>query len=193
MRRISWILALAALLTSCTVEGGSGPTQPTATPTTTPSVALSDSTTSTTSAASTQVVALAFGVAGAESCSTVAIHEREVPESGSSMDATFVALVAGPTPQETEGGAQSFFSDTSAGLFRSTNLNDGLLTVDFDASLPSAMNNASTTCGSEHLLAELTTTAFEFEPVSNVTFTLDGDCSSFFTWLQRECQTYERP
>jgi len=66
-----------------------------------------------------------------------------------------------------------------------------VLSVDFD-DIRLSLNNASTSCGSSSLLSQLTSTAFQFEDVERVRFSINGNCSVFFNWLQRECMESTR-
>ena len=79
------------------------------------------------------------------------------------------------------------------GMLHSAELDDGLLTVDF-GDLRAVMNNASTSCGTFSLRAELNATAFQFPDVDRVTYQIEGNCKTFEDWLQRgECHIYTRP
>ncbi len=68
----------------------------------------------------------------------------------------------------------------------SVSVNDGLLIVDLN-DVRSLLNNASTSCGSEALLSQLNTTAFQFPEVDRVRYKVEGSCSLFWNWLQRDC------
>ena len=76
-------------------------------------------------------------------------------------------------------------------LVASAAVDDGLLVVDYD-DIRSVIPNASTTCGSMALLAQLTTTAFQFDDVERVRYEIEGSCDTFAGWLQRECMEYSR-
>ncbi len=102
------------------------------------------------------------------------------------------ALVAGPTAAEKAQGASSWFSSATAGAIRSVNLmSDGLLIVDLD-DIRATIPGASTSCGSEGLLANLNTTVFQFPVVKRVRYEIKGDCDLFYNWLQRDCSVIER-
>lgn len=101
-------------------------------------------------------------------------------------------LVAGPTAAEEAQGASSWFSSATAGSIRSINLrSDGLLIVDF-ADIRSTIPGASSSCGSEALLANLTATVFRFDAVKRVRFEILGHCDLFYNWLQRDCTVIVR-
>ncbi|MDH3306852.1 MAG: GerMN domain-containing protein [Acidimicrobiia bacterium] len=190
------------LLASC--SGGADPTTtapPVSTSTTSASAATttpaSGSTTSTepatttTTAAATETVLVFFGFGDGSDCSMVKGFTREVPADVDPVRSAFDQLVAGPTEDEMVAGGGSFFSEASAGSVLATAVEDGFLSVDFD-DFRSLLNNASTSCGSESLLGQLNTTAFQFEEVERVGYSINDNCSTFFNWLQRECQIIER-
>ena len=185
---IVWVVALIGA--GCSVVGGSGESVPTTLATT---IAAPSSISRSEGETGTVHVEVAFGVADSRSCADVEMHDRTVDETNDPIEAAVAALLTGPTRSEVDQGTSSWFSAESAGSLRSVVLVDGLLTVDFDPSLPSVMNNASTSCGSEQMLGELNATAFQFQDVARVTYELQGSCEEFFGWLQRECQQFERP
>lgn len=139
----------------------------------------------------TQSVSVFFSVGDGSDCAQVDRFERQVGVADDAIRAAFERLVAGPTDAEEEIGASSFFSADSAETVRNVTLQDGLLVVDF-ADLRPLMPNASTSCGSEALLAQLNTTAFQLPDVLSVRYEIAGDCNAFANWLQRECQEFER-
>lgn len=104
---------------------------------------------------------------------------------------TFHHLVAGPTDEEVAGDVSSFFSSETAGSVISAALTDGLLVVDFTDVRP-VIPNASTSCGSEALLAQLNSTAFQFDVVERTRYLIEGSCDDFANWLQRECFDTDR-
>jgi hypothetical protein len=105
--------------------------------------------------------------------------------------AAFDELVAGPSPDEANAGASSFFSSETASVVSSVRLTDGLLVVDF-AELRTLIPNASTSCGSEALLAQLNSTAFQFSEIDRVRYRIEGSCDDFANWLQRDCFDADR-
>lgn len=132
-----------------------------------------------------------FGTGDGSDCAAVAAYEREVAATADPVRAAFDELVGGPTQEEIDLGAASFFSPASAGTVRSADLRRGLLVVDFD-DFRDQLANASSSCGSEQLLAELQATAFQFPQVERVRFEIDGSCDAFMNWLQRECAEFDR-
>jgi len=166
--------------TTSTIANPPASTSP-STQATTTSTALPDAVT----------VHLAFSAGDGSDCSEVVAVPRFVAANVDPMKAAFDLLVAGPTADEIAGGASSLFSEATAGSVRSASLDGGLLTVDFE-DVRGDLNNASTTCGSEALLAQLNGTAFQFIEVERVTYTIDGSCEAFSNWLQRDCGVFAR-
>jgi spore germination protein GerM len=138
----------------------------------------------------TESVSVFFSTGDGSDCSEVEEFERQVPVADDAIRAVFDQLVAGPTDDEQAVGASSFFSADTIGTVRNVTLQDGLLVVDFE-DLSALIPNASTSCGSEALLAQLNTTAFQHPDVLSVRYEIAGDCDAFANWLQRECQESE--
>ncbi len=138
-------------------------------------------------AASVQVALLS----GEDPCSSTVLVERLIDETDDPIAAAYELLVAGTTDQDPRDAA-SWFSAATAGSVRSVTLHDDLLVVDFEEVILT-LDNASTSCGSEALLAQLNGTAFQFPHVQRVTYALEGSCDAFFGWLQRDCHEYRRP
>ena len=83
-------------------------------------------------------------------------------------------------------------SSATTGSVRSVILDEGRLTVDFK-DIRSKIPNASTSCGSAALLAQLNRTAFQFPEVAQVRYEFLGSCDTFMNFLQRECTEPTRP
>lgn len=147
--------------------------------------------TTTTDAATGQVVDVVFASANQSDCSNTEAFQRIVDETADPIESAFQLLVAGPTTEEQESGAGSFFSSETDGMVRAVTVEDGLLTVDFEDLRP-VIPNASTSCGHFSLIAQLNGTAFQFDEVARVTYQIEGSCDTFFNWLQTECQHYTR-
>lgn len=207
---ISALAALALVLSACgTDQSGAGestsaasiadPTSTTVTGQTTATVASSTTTattvqtTTTTAQPSGVSVEIALLAQGFDECVSpdVVLVDRVISGTADPMFSAFDLLVSGPTDDEEKGGAASWFAEPTAGTVRSVILDIDLLVVEFD-DFRETISNASTTCGSEALLAQLNATAFQFADVQRVTYQIDGSCDTFFNWLQRDCQEYSR-
>lgn len=158
--------------------------------TTTTIVVSTTGSTTATKSSELQTVEVPFTVDGGE-CDDVVAYERQIGASADPIVAAFESLVGGPTVDEEASGAGSFFSAGTTGMVASAAVDDGLLVVDFD-DMRSVIPNASTTCGSMALLAQLTATAFQFDDVERVHYEIEGSCNTFAGWLQRECMEYTR-
>ena len=95
------------------------------------------------------------------------------------------ALLAGPTRAERSRGYAGWFSIETAGHLRAVRISDGVAYIDF-RSFASHIPNASTSCGSTLLLAQLDRTATQFTAVRRAVYSFDGSRRAFYEWLQRE-------
>jgi sporulation and spore germination protein len=95
------------------------------------------------------------------------------------------ALLAGPTKAERSHGYGGWFSTRTAGHLRTITLSGGVARVDF-RSFTRDIPNASTSCGSAMLLAQLDRTAKQFPNVEHVVYSFDGSRRAFYEWLQLE-------
>ena len=196
------ILAMVLLLAAC-----SGGAPATSAPASVTSVTPASTTSTTTGATTTSIVATStttttepppvesvevfFSVGDGSDCSMVEGFTVKVPAGDDPIEVSLAALVGGPTEEEAESGASSFFSTDTAEVITSISLEDGLLLVDF-VDLRSDLDDASTSCGSEALLSQLNATALQHPNVERVRYSVVGSCSLFFNWLQRECTEYDR-
>ena len=193
------VVLLVAAACGGSDETGSDGTEATTTSTSTASSETSAATVSstTTSTPSTSAavpdltVNVYFGVGDGSDCSVVDAFPRTVAAESDPVVVAFNELVTGPTADEIAAGAGSFFSPATAAVVRSVTLSEGLLIVDF-VGLDVLTPNASTSCGSSALLAELNGTAFQFTEVERARYQLDGSCDAFGNWLQYECMEFDR-
>jgi len=94
------------------------------------------------------------------------------------------ALLAGPTSAEQAAGYSSFFSSATKGALNWAHVYpNGLARIDF-ANFSTIIPNASTSCGSQALLAALDHTAKQFASVTTVVYSFDGNVDTFYSWLQ---------
>lgn len=192
VRSLTTIVLTVALVAACGDDATAPVTttsrQPTTTAQTTTSIPTTTAPTTTTSAAP-QTVEVYFST-DSDDCGAVEAYERTGPAEADPIELAFDELLAGPDPVEEAEGAGSFFSEATAGAVRSVTLEDGALSVDFTDIR--YLNNASTSCGSMALLSSLTSTAFGFEQVERVRFSIWESCSLFWNWLQTECSEVTR-
>lgn len=100
------------------------------------------------------------------------------------LAATLRALLAGPTAAERRRGYGGWFSAKTAGALRSVRIAAGVAHVDLH-DLRRTIPNASSSCGSALLLAQLDRTATQFATVRRAVYSFDGDRGRFYAWLQR--------
>jgi hypothetical protein len=94
------------------------------------------------------------------------------------------ALLRGPTAAERQRGYGGWFSSKTAGMLRSTRVANGVARVDF-RNFSRVIPNASSSCGSALLLAQLDRTAKQFPTVRRTVYSFDGSARAFYEWLQR--------
>jgi hypothetical protein len=128
---------------------------------------------------------------GAESdCSEVIAVERSLHEGRTPLESALTHLVGGPTGRERSEGASSWFSPDTASTIALVRLNDGQAVVGF-MGLAGLIPNASTSCGSEGLLAQLNATILQFPEVDLARYEESGSCETFMNWLQRDCVEFD--
>lgn len=110
---------------------------------------------------------------------------------GSPLDGALRALVVGPTPEERADGIHSWFSVETRGVIRRIRAEGGHVMVDF-RDLPDLIPGASSSAGSQQLVASLDSTVFQFDWVDAVEYRLEGSCDEFWEWLQTECHIRTR-
>jgi spore germination protein GerM len=93
------------------------------------------------------------------------------------------ALLRGPTAAERKQDYGGWFSARTAGLLRSVNLVDGVAYIDFK-DFRKIIPNASSSCGSALLLAQLNRTATQFPTVDRAIYSFNGSRKAFYEWLQ---------
>jgi len=95
------------------------------------------------------------------------------------------ALLAGPTAAEKTAGYRSWFSAKTKGMLRSVRIAGGIAYIDFQ-DFSRVIPNASTSCGSGLLLAQLNRTARQFPTVKQAIFSFSGSRDAFYNWLQMD-------
>lgn len=125
-----------------------------------------------------------FQLAPGNECDVVVATPRTSTVEGPLGDA-ISQLLAGPTVEEKAKGLQSWFSSDTSAMLRSVIVEDGVARISFAKELATTIPNASSSCGSAGLLAQLDATAMQFDSVKKVEYSFDGDVASFYEWLQR--------
>ena len=99
------------------------------------------------------------------------------------LKGTLQSLLRGPTAAERQRGYGGWFSARTAGMLRSVRLSRGIAYVDF-RDFRRVIPNASSSCGSAMLLAQLDRTATQFPTVRRAIYMFNGSRSLFYEWLQ---------
>lgn len=123
-----------------------------------------------------------FLSAGNSDCADVVAEERIVG-GRPTIAAGFEQLLAGPTEAERQRGLGGWFGESTKDMLISAEQQDGIARVDFK-DLREVIPNASTSCGSAGLLAQLDSTAKQFGATSTL-YSINGDLDAFYNWLQR--------
>lgn len=92
-------------------------------------------------------------------------------------------LLEGPTRAERRRGYGGWFSARTAGMLRSVRVAGGVAYVDF-ANFSKIIPNASSSCGSRLLLAQLDRTTKQFPTVRKAIYSFTGSRKAFYEWLQ---------
>lgn len=115
-------------------------------------------------------------------CSRVHSRYRRVQAPGV-LRGALTELLRGPTAAERRQGYDGWFSRRTAGRLNSVQLRGGIAHVDF-RDFRKIIPNASTSCGSALLLAQLDRTVLQFPTVHRVVYSFDGSVKRFYEWLQ---------
>jgi hypothetical protein len=108
---------------------------------------------------------------------------RSVPRSPKVATAALTQLLAGPTRAERDAGYWSVFTSATAGALRSVRIADSVGYADFRDLRP-LIPSAGSSAGTAAFLAELDATFKQFGTVRRTVYSLNGDVSAFYEWLQ---------
>ena len=98
------------------------------------------------------------------------------------------ALLRGPSAAERARGYGGWFTARTAGKLRGVRILRGIAHVDF-SDFRRVIPNASSSCGSALLLAQLDRTAHQFPSVRQAIYSFNGSRRAFYEWLQRAAPT----
>ncbi len=115
------------------------------------------------------------------SCTRVYARDRTVRAPGV-LAGAMRSLVKGPTAAERKLGYGGWFGAKTAGTLRSARVARGVAYVDF-RTFSGAIPNASSSCGSALLMAQLDRTARQFPTVRMTLYSFDGKARAFYEWL----------
>ncbi|CAN5882925.1 hypothetical protein BH23ACT12_BH23ACT12_06680 [soil metagenome] len=118
---------------------------------------------------------------GTGDCADVVAVEREVGGRNTLRNG-MEQLLTGPTDQEKAAGLGGWFSESTADMLISAEREGDVARVDF-RDLREVIPNASSSCGSAGLLAQLDSTAKQFGATQTL-YSINGDLDTFYNWLQ---------
>lgn len=116
-------------------------------------------------------------------CDRVAAVRRLVP-APAVLRGALESLLRGPTATERARGYGGMFSARTARMLRSVGIRNGRAYVDF-RDFRRVIPNASSSCGSTLLLAQLDRTVTQFPTVRRAVYSFNGSRAAFYEWLQR--------
>lgn len=129
-----------------------------------------------------ETVTIFLARTGSGECDDVVAVQREVggrPTLRTGME----QLLAGPTEAEKAEGLGGWFSESTKDLLISAEREGDVARIDFK-DLRQVIPNASSSCGSAGLLAQLDSTAKQFGATQTL-YSINGDTETFYNWLQR--------
>lgn len=196
---IGTFAALAVALASCTYSPPSASPSASESPTPTASASASAPVSTEPSASAspsvsptptTMVVTVYFGnnILNPQSvdCGQVYGVHRTVPGSEDRVTAALKQVLAGPTAEESALGYTSWFSSATANVLIGAKVTGNTTYVNL-TDLRQIIPNASTSCGSAALLAQLGTTASQAAMTPRVLYAINGQPTPFWEWLQMGC------
>ena len=117
-------------------------------------------------------------------CARVSSAKRTVKTPGV-LAGAMRALLAGQTSAEKKNGYHGWFTRKTTGYLRKAHIAKKIAYIDF-RNFSKIIPNASTSCGSALLLAQLNRTATQFAGVNRAIYSFNGSSKAFYAWLQRD-------
>lgn len=126
----------------------------------------------------------------AQDCSAVSPVMRELDVDTTDAEATAEALMdsllAGPTEEEKTQGYTSQFNEDTDGALEEVIIQNGTAYVNLD-DLRETIPNASASCASANMLAQVSQTLRQVPGVTRVVLAFDGNVKNFYDWIQMGC------
>jgi len=119
-------------------------------------------------------------------CNSVYPVTRDISAEPDSAVALMRELLAGPHDDEQKDGYTSFFSSKTRDALRSITVEKGTAYVNL-SDLRFVIPNASSSCGSAAMLAEIQSTLMQLPGIDRVILAFDGDVELFYNWIQIGC------
>lgn len=119
-------------------------------------------------------------------CGLVYPVSRDVSSKPYQPFALLQELVSGPSDAEKTQGYTSFFSPLTADSVISLNVEDGTAYINL-RDIRSTIPNASSSCGSTSLVAEIENTLKQFPEITRVIIAINSSTKTFYDWIQIGC------
>lgn len=123
-------------------------------------------------------------------CRHVEATQRVLDHRGDFERGALTELLAGPTPEEREQGFSSFFSSQTANSLKGFKIINGIAYINLN-DIRQLIPNASTSCGSAQILAQINTTMKQFVSIIKIVIAIQGKPKDFYEWLQFDCPDKE--
>jgi len=121
-------------------------------------------------------------------CGQVYPLERSVEGEYEPISTSLIQLFMGPTAEEKEQGYTSLFSQKTAYILKWVKITGGNVADVNLNDIREIIPNASSSCGSAQLLAEIENTIRQHGNIEKIRIAIDGDPQVFYDWIQIGCQ-----
>lgn len=123
---------------------------------------------------------------GFDDCTKVQPVMRSIPRTSAVAKAALEQLLAGPTEQERAQGYFSWFSQDTKSALLGVKVKNKTAYVNLK-DIRQTITNASSSCGSTILMAQLETTLKQFPSIKRAFFAIEGSPEEFYGFQQMEC------
>jgi hypothetical protein len=126
--------------------------------------------------------------AGETDCAVTYGVERAIPANADPVRVKLELLFGGPSASERSLGYSSMFSDQTKGILNRVKVINKVAYVDIK-DIRSIIPNASSSCGSAALLAQIEETLKHNRDIDKVIVAINGNPETFYDWLQLGCSS----
>ncbi len=121
-----------------------------------------------------------------QNCEKVYPVARKVPETVAVARAALNELFKGPSAAEKNQGYTSFFSDKTKNILLEVKIENKTAYVNL-RDIRNIIPNASSSCGSSQLMAEIENTLKQFSTIDKVIIAINGSTKTFYEWIGIGC------
>lgn len=121
-----------------------------------------------------------------QDCSKVYPVARKIPETTAVARSALNELFKGPSAAEKNQGYTSFFSDKTKDILLDVKIEDKTAYVNL-RDIRNIIPNASSSCGSAQLMAEIENTLKQFSTIDKVIIAINGSAKTFYEWIGVGC------